>query len=243
MRRFTERLRERCELAIGHRFRDPRLLRNALTHGSAKSDSRPSNERLEFLGDAVLGFLTSKRLYDLAETLDEGRMTKVRSQAVSRRSLRQVADDLELAELMVVGKMFKSPEEIRDSTLADAVEALLAAVYLDAGLEAADAFYDRHFRGILARALSIPGGRDFKSRFGQWVQRCFGCNPRYEVEGLEGPEHERVFAVAALIGGEVWGRARGANKKEAEQRAAAAALRRAARERPDDAELILEEIE
>ncbi|MCA9322614.1 MAG: ribonuclease III [Planctomycetes bacterium] len=215
---------EVLEARIDYRFRDRSLLVQALTHGSAKSTERKSNERLEFLGDAILDLVISAILFEDHPDLDEGWMTKVRAQTVSRRSLYTVARSLNLRDCMIVGRMFEHPSQLSDSILADAVEAIIAAVYVDGGIDAARAFCVREFRVTLDEALRAPGTTDYKSLLGQWAQRVHQRYPRYRVLSINGPDHELVFEVSVRVGDQDLATASGSSKKVAEQRAARIAL-------------------
>ena len=213
-----------CEECLKYRFRDRSHLVHALTHGSAKSDEEPSNERLEFLGDAILGMIVSTLIFAEVPQLDEGVMTKVRARTVSRPSLVAVAEEIELRRFIIVGKMFDQREAISESILGDAVEALIAAIYVDGGFDAAIDFVIRHFRPRLDEALHAPGTEDFKSRLGQWSQKALQLHPIYEVTSVDGPDHALVFEVRVLIDGEELASANGSTKKAAEQEAARQAL-------------------
>jgi len=218
-------LLSRCEATLGHDFQDRELLVRALTHGSSGTDASDSNERLEFLGDAVLGMIVSLHLYAHHPDFQEGRMTKVKSQIVSRRSLALKARELGLAPYLIVGRMFPDHRSITNSILSNALEAVIAAVYLDSGLDAAYEFVARHFGDAMATAADEPGQRDFKSWLGQWVQQNRMANPGYEVLSTAGPDHTKTFEMCVALGERRFPPAYGRSKKEAEQRAAAAALR------------------
>ena len=224
MPRPTEAELATLEERIGYRFGDVELLVQALTHGSAKSESNPSNERMEFLGDAILGMVVSTLLFANHPDLNEGRLTKIKAQAVSRHSLLEVAEDIGLAEFMVVGKMFSNPEDISGSIIANAVEAIIAAIYLDGGFDDAIDYVVRFFKRSLVEAAESPGGSDSKSLLGQWAQRSLGVNPTYVVEAVTGPDHQLTFDVTVSVRNRKLGSATGSSKKEAEQRAARIAL-------------------
>jgi ribonuclease III len=214
----------RCEARIGYAFADRELLRRALTHGSAKSPAVRSNERFEFLGDSILGAIVSDFLFREYPDMEEGRLTKARAAVVSRRSLSEVARRLELAPFMIVGKMFARPETIADSILSDAVEAVLAAIYLEGGFAAARDFVLRHFEPAIREAASDPGHADYKSLLGQLVQQTWGSTPDYRLESASGPDHDLTFEVTVVVCGRQISRARGPNKKAAEQEGARLAL-------------------
>ena len=211
---------------LGIRFRDEELLRLALTHRSVSSEdpSRADNERLEFLGDAVLQLVVTDRLYADFPELPEGQMAKVRAAIVSGATLAEVARSIDLGSYVEL-----SPAEERSggrskvSILADAMEALIGAVYLDAGFEAADRLIRRLWAGRIEEKAANPGVKDFKTRL-QEVLAAAGKRPVYQVTGT-GPDHQRSFeAVVGVDGGEL-GRGEGKSKKAAEQAAAEEALR------------------
>lgn len=223
-RELARRL-EGCERALGYRFRDPQILQRALTHSSSKTEFSGTNERLEFLGDAILGAVVSLHLFAHHPEFEEGRMTKVKSQVVSRRSLALKGRELGIAPHLVVGRMFPPPADITDSILSNAMEAIIAAVYLDGGMDAAHSFVVRHFAGAITAAAHDPGQRDFKSQLGQWAQQGKLDMPYYQLLSSAGPDHTKTFEMITQIGRRRFPPAWGRSKKEAEQRAARAALR------------------
>ncbi|NRA96172.1 MAG: ribonuclease III [Planctomycetes bacterium] len=214
-----------CERVLGYTFNDPETLVRALTHSSSRTAFSGSNERLEFLGDAILGAVVSLYLYAHHPEFQEGRMTKVKSQVVSRRSLALKARDIGLAPHLVVGRMFPTPKSITNSILSNALEAVIAAVFVDGGLDAAYEFVIRHFEDAIATAADEPGQRDFKSWLGQWAQQNHMENPGYVVLSTAGPDHTKTFEMSVTLGKRRFFPAWGRSKKEAEQRAARAALR------------------
>ena len=214
-----------CERVLGYTFNAPETLVRALTHSSSRTAFSGSNERLEFLGDAILGAVVSLYLYAHHPEFQEGRMTKVKSQVVSRRSLALKARDIGLAPHLVVGRMFPNPKSITNSILSNALEAIIAAVFVDGGLDAAYEFVIRHFEDAIATASDEPGQRDFKSWLGQWAQQNHMENPGYVVLSTAGPDHTKTFEMSVTLGKRRFFPAWGRSKKEAEQRAARAALR------------------
>ena len=216
--------RRSFEDRIGYRFGDGELLVRALTHSSTRTTWSTSNERLEFLGDAILGAVVSLHLYAGHPEFQEGVMTRVKSRIVSRRSLARKARELDLAPLLRVGRMFPTPADITDSILSNALEAVLAAVYLDGGLDAAYSVVMNVFDESLRTAVEQPGRRDFKSALVQWAQQTRDGAPDYEVLSMAGPDHTRTFELRVHIGERAFPSAWGRSKKEAEQRAARAAL-------------------
>ncbi len=213
------------EERLRHAFGNTELLVEALRHASSRTAATRTNERLEFLGDAVLGLIVARELYVRYPEADEGWMTRIRSAVVSRRNLALKARELGLAEFMVTGKMFAAPRDLTGSILSNGLEAIIAAIYVDGGLEAATAFVLQHFGRELSAAAEGPSGRDYKSRLSEFAQQHLGTVPSFELVSVAGPDHTRVFEMAAVIGGRRFPAAWGRSKKEAGQRASLAALR------------------
>lgn len=216
------------EAALGHAFADPELLAAALVHRSytAEVPDVPDNERLELLGDAVLQLAVTDYLYAAFPTMREGEMAKARAAVVSRPALAAVARRLGVGGhlLVGVGEAASGGRE-KDSILADAMEAVIAAVYLDGGFEAARAVVLPLWEEAVLRTAEAPGSRDFKTRL-QEVLAARGETPVYEVAGT-GPDHARVFVADVSVAGRAagpLGSGRGNSKKEAQQAAARAAL-------------------
>jgi ribonuclease-3 len=213
-----------CERVLGYSFRDGSLLRAALTHASVADHRLASNERLEFLGDAILGAVVCDRLYrEFPESL-EGSLTRIKSVVVSRRTCAKVSRRLGLDEFLILGKGMGSPDQTPDSVLAAVFEALIGAVYLDGGMEPAREFIERELRAEIEAAAVDQGGQNFKSELQQSSQRQFGETPTYLLLDEKGPDHSKCFKVAAQIGEQRFAAAWGPNKKDAEQRAARNAL-------------------
>lgn len=221
----SEELLLRAEARLGMTFQRREHLRDALTHASTKPEHGATNERLEFLGDAILGLVVAEHLFNTRPDFEEGRLSKVRAHAVSRRTLAEVARKLGLADCLYVGKMFPTPESIADSVLSNAFEAVIAAVYLDRGYDAACAFALKLVAPALEEAAAAPEARDWKSLFSAYAQARQTPTPVYVVLAAEGKDHEKVFEIAAELAGRRFPSARGRNKREAEQSAARAALR------------------
>ena len=217
-------------LMLGFQFRDPSLFQRALVHRSYCNehglDASESYERLEFLGDAVLELTISAHLFRQFPDADEGQLTKVRSSLVRGEMLAQVARRLGLGEHLLVGRGVEaSGGRYQDSVLAASLEAVLAAVYLDQGLEAAREFVSRHMAPELAEIIrSGPPPENPKSRLQELLQGQGRPTPVYRLSHQEGPDHNPVFSVEALVGDEVIGTGRGSKKAEAERAAAQAAL-------------------
>ena len=220
-------LRE-LEERLGYEFRDPSLLRTALTHSSyanaRRASGRVSNERLEFLGDSVLGMTVADHIYRHYGSMPEGRMTRLRAELVCEQSLHKVALRLRLGEHLLLGRGEEhSGGRERPSLLADAVEAVIAAMYLDSGMETASAFINRELLSDLGAAEPVLFN-DFKTALQELAQRR-GQTVGYELTGEQGPDHSKTFSVRVLLNGETAGEGVGHTKKEAEQAAAGAALR------------------
>ncbi len=215
---------ERCEQCLQYRFRDRLLLQSALTHASGADHRLASNERLEFLGDAILGFVVCDILYQQYPEYLEGDLTKIKSVVVSRRTCAKISERLGLPELLIVGKGMASHPSVPHSLMADVFESLLAAVYLDGGLEAARGLIERWVTPEIALTVAGEAGGNYKSLLQQFAQREFGSTPHYDLLDEKGPDHAKCFKVAASVGGQKYPAAWGRNKKEAEQRAARNAL-------------------
>jgi ribonuclease III len=208
---------------LGYAFRDLELFARALTHASAKDDDHPSNERLEFLGDAVLGLVVGHFLFHAYPQLEEGALTRVRSAAVSARGLARFARDLELDRAIRLGKGL-ARDELPDSVLANVLEAVIGAVFLDGGLEAVQSLILWGLAEPIEDELERRSQRNWKSLFQEHTQQRGKITPTYEVIRETGPAHARRFVVAALVDGQERGRGEGLSKKAAEQRAAKRAL-------------------
>ena len=211
---------------LGYTFRDPRLLRTALTHRSLEAEhtEEASNERLEFLGDAVLGLVVAGELYATGG-MPEGSMAKVRAAVVNEAALARVARRLGLGEHVGLGKgEAASGGHDKPSILADALEAVIGAIYLDGGIEAARVFIAAHWGELIEERAAVPGERDYKTRLQEVLARS-GRVPAYEVTG-SGPDHARRFAARVTAGGDLLGEGEGSSKKRAQQEAARGALAR-----------------
>ncbi|MBI4229304.1 MAG: ribonuclease III, partial [Planctomycetes bacterium] len=209
-----------CEDAIHYKFWDRRLLREALTHSSAKDESHPSNERMEFLGDSVLGLIVCEHLYRTRPAAQEGPLTEIKSAVVSRAALGKRAKEMELERWLIVGKGTGRGGRIPASLHANLFEALICAVYLDAGFEVARLFVLRHLSGVIPAVAESREGVNYKSLLQQWAQRELGVTPGYRVISESGPEHHKTFEVRSMLGAEEGSMGNGRSKKEAEQEAA-----------------------
>ncbi|MGI9177025.1 MAG: ribonuclease III [Pirellulales bacterium] len=213
-----------CQRRIGYAFRDPGLLLAALTHASGAQHRLGSNERLEFLGDAILGFLVCETLYRAFPDSLEGDLTRIKSVVVSRETCSRISEQLQLIDFLIVGKGLADSRPVPTSVLSDVFESLVAAIYLDGGVEAVRPLVHRMLTPEIAKVASGELGSNHKSLLQQWAQRDFGVTPTYEVIEESGPDHSKSFHVSAQIGSRRYAPAWGRNKKEAEQRAASNAL-------------------
>jgi ribonuclease III len=211
------------ERALDYRFHQLELLNQALTHKSYVHEQREPaqhNERLEFLGDAVLGLVISDYCYGRFTKLAEGELSKLRASLVNEGNLARIARRLDLGAYLLVGR----GEELtggraKTSLLADTLEALLAAIYLDSSLDAVYQVVLRCFQDDLNTRLN-EGHKDYKSELQEYTQEKFGCVPTYIVVREHGPDHEKVFEIELVIRGQLQGLGAGKSKKEAEQAAA-----------------------
>jgi ribonuclease-3 len=215
---------EECQKAIGYTFRQPDLLRAALTHASGADTRLASNERLEFLGDAVLGLVTCEQLFMRFPDYQEGDLTKIKSVVVSRRTCARLSRALNLGDFLFLGKGMHVHTAVPASLQADVFESLVAAIYLDGGLEAAKRFILKHVGPEIEQVAEGAHGGNFKSLLQQVAQREFGATPQYQLLDEKGPDHSKCFKIAAVIGRAKYAAAWGRNKKEAEQKAAMNAL-------------------
>ncbi len=213
------------ETRLGYTFTQPALLRLALTHRSVSSEdpARTDNERLEFLGDAVLQLVVTVLLYEDYPQLAEGQMAKVRAAVVSRGTLAEVARSLDVGSHIELSPSEESTGgREKDSILADGVEALIGAIYLDGGMGPARDMVLSLWRPRVAERAKQPGIKDYKTRLQELAARD-GKRPVYEVEG-SGPDHDRRFTASVLVDGKEYGTGDGRSKKQAEQEAARVAL-------------------
>src|SRR5580693_7003576 len=214
-----------AELAerLGHTFDDISLLQHALAHRSwcgEQEGGAPSNERLEFLGDAVLGLVVAEYCYERYPEFPEGKLAKVRSAVVNARVLAMVAGRLGVGDVLLLGRGEEgSGGRTKASILADAFEAVLGAVYLDAGWDAAQRLVLRELGGAIERAGEEPDDFDHKSRLQEKAVRDGEGTPRYVVVG-SGPDHDRAYVAEVFLAGKSMGRGEGRSKKDAEQEAA-----------------------
>ena len=214
--------------ALGHRFQDLNLLLQALTHPSYANehpeDTTGDNQRLEFLGDAVVDFIAGAWVYRNYPAFDEGRMTRLRAALVRTKTLARLAKQIGIGRVLRLGR---GEEEAggreRVANLCDAFEAVMGALYLDGGLEAAQAFIEPLIGPVAEEILAAEADLDAKSRLQEWSQAELGITPRYRIVAEAGPDHAKTFVAEVLLGKKAAGRGTGPSKQAAEQAAAQAA--------------------
>lgn len=213
-----------CEQLIGYEFTDKQLLEICLTHASGARSRLESNERLEFLGDSILGAVVCDQLYRQFPESTEGELTRIKSEVVSRATCAILAREIGLHQVVKLGKGIDRDRDLPDSILAGVFEAIIAGIYYDAGFEVAKGFVSRLTDGYVRRIIENQGEKNSKSILQQLSQKRFGETPIYALLEERGPDHSKHFQVAAMVGRRQFAPAWGTNKKEAEQRAAANAL-------------------
>jgi len=214
----------RCQELIGYRFRDESLLGLALTHASVAATRVQSNERMEFLGDAVLSLCICQDLYERHSDLLEGQMTLVKSAVVSGETCAVVAEELGLCDLLHLGKGITGAGGVPQSVAAAVFEAIIGAIHVDGGFGPACEFILRYMRPHIDEALASEHQHNYKSILQQHAQRRWSATPGYRVLDEKGPDHSKCFEISARIGNRTFPSAWGRTKKEAEQRAAMQAL-------------------
>ena len=239
MRDNTEDRLAALERRLGYQFQNRELLRTALTHTSCLNecpDPAEDNQRLEYLGDAVVDFLIADELFQRFPRAREGELTRWRSQLVSTEALASIADAAGVGEALLLGKGEEaSGGRQKPANLAAAVEALAAATYLDAGWEAVRQAMLPLFEPQIRRVTVISGPYDARSQLQEVVQASLGITPRYRTVGERGPDHAATFTVQVLLEDEVWGQGEGPSKRAAAQAAALEALKRLKHQQRDEA--------
>ncbi len=215
---------EAVENVLGYRFRDRSILERALIHASVAECRWRSNQRLEFLGDAVLGLVISDYLFHTYPRFMEGEMTQVKSIVVSRASCARVSERLKIYQFLRRAKNVGGSQAWSEAMIADAWESILGAIYLDGGLQAVRECILRHMRDEIESAVQGLAEKNYKSLLQYFTQRRFFAVPVYELIGEEGPDHDKSFQVVARLGKQRFEPAWGRTKKEAEQNAARNAL-------------------
>ena len=228
------------EQALGLNFNDKALLRRAFVHRSYLNEllddhaDLADNERLEFLGDAVIGYITAERLYRLFPDLQEGELTNLRAALIRRETLSRLALDLHLGDYLLLGHgEEESGGRTRPATLCAVFEALIGAIYVDQGIDVAK----RIVLALLAQDIGAMQGsehtKDAKSRLQEWAQPIYNFTPRYRVAQSIGPDHAKSYVMLVLINGQPHGVGQGRSKQEATQKAAAMALHRGGQPAPE----------
>jgi len=215
---------EAVQTILGHRFADLALLTRALTHASVAGSRQDSNERLEFLGDSVLGLVCCDLIFGMYPALLEGEMTKIKSTVVSRQTCAVIARELGLHTFLLLGKGMQTHRDLPQSLAAAAVESVVAAIYLDGGIEVARTFLRPLLEPMIRRAAASGHQENFKSVLQQHAQQNYGESPVYVVLDEKGPDHAKCFELAVEIAGKRYLACWGASKKQAEQQAALNAL-------------------
>jgi ribonuclease-3 len=217
--RLSETLSE-CERVLGYQFKDRSLLERCLTHSSIARTRLDSNERLEFLGDAILGTIVCELLFHRYPEKTEGELTRIKSVVVSRTTCARLSADLRLTEFLQLGKGLADFEKIPVSIQAAVFESVVAGMYLDGGIEVVRSFLVRLIEPEIDRTVESSHGRNYKSLLQQLVQKNQRGTPMYRLLDECGPDHSKCFKIAAVVGVDSFPAAWGPNKKEAEQRAA-----------------------
>jgi len=221
---MEEETLQQIEQIIEHKFSDRNLLRKAFTHSSAVDSRFLSNERLEFLGDAILAVVICQTLFEQFPDYLEGDLTKIKSMLVSRRTCAKITKQLGLQKFLKIGKGMISSRALSGSLAAGVLEAVIAAIYIDSGFETAQNFILRIFASLIERVDAQQTHGNFKSLLLQYAQQHFNTTPVYELLDEKGPDHSKCFELEAIVAKQRFQSAWGTNRKEAEQKAAFNAL-------------------
>jgi ribonuclease-3 len=221
---MEQQVLQQIEQIIGYRFASRNLLAEAFMHASAVDNRIKSNERLEFLGDSVLALVICREIFNRLPHCLEGDLTKMKSMLVSRGTCARIARGLELVKFLKVGKGMTGSHSLDHSLAAGLLEALIAAIYLDGGFEAAQKFILQEFDFLIRKADAEQVQGNYKSLLQQYAQQRFNVTPVYELLDEKGPDHNKCFEAQAVINERHFPSAWGTNKKEAEQKAALNAL-------------------
>ena len=215
---------EKAESILGYVFKDKGLLKESLTHASSADNRLNSNERMEFLGDAVLDLVVCEELYKLFPEKQEGDLTKLKSAVVSRRTCAEVSNETGLTDLLIIGKGISSRSALPSSLAAAVYESIVAAIYLDGGFEIVKEYVLRTMRPKIEQIGRDASLQNYKAVLQQHAQKIMGHTPIYELLDEKGPDHSKCFEVGVMIAGRRFTSAWGPNKKMAEQKAALLAL-------------------
>jgi len=211
---------EEAEQVLGYRFVDESLLTEALTHASSAGHRLQSNERLEFLGDAILGYVVCEYLFNHFPDLLEGDLTKIKSAVVSRRVCAKISREIDLADMLNLGKGMIGRADVPSSVAAAVLESIIAAIYLDGGIKPARGFILKHLMRFIKEAADSAHQHNFKSVLQQYAQKHLPANPLYVLLDEKGPDHAKCFEVCVEIDGRRFSPAWANSKKESEQKAA-----------------------
>ena len=216
--------RERAEKILGYTFKNPDLLKESLTHASIATNRLSSNERMEFLGDAVLDLVVCEALYLKFPQYLEGDLTKIKSAVVSRRTCAEVSIETGLVDLLIIGKGISSREAMPSSLAAAVYESIVAAIYMDGGFEVVKEYVLRTMTPKIESISANAHQENYKAVLQQHAQKLLGATPIYELLDEKGPDHSKCFEVCVTVDGRRFTSAWGRNKKMAEQKAALLAL-------------------
>ena len=221
---MTDELRQRAQAVLQYQFKNVDLLEEALTHASIADSRLDSNERMEFLGDAVLDLIVCEALYLRFPEYLEGDLTKIKSAVVSRRTCAEISNETGLTDLLIIGKGISSRQPLPSSLAAAVYESIVAAIYFDGGFEAVKEYVLRTMTPKIEVIASNTHQMNYKAVLQQHAQKIFGATPVYELLDEKGPDHSKCFEIGVAIDGRRFTTAWGPNKKTAEQKAALMAL-------------------
>ena len=221
---MTSDLQTRAEAVLGYTFKNSQLLKESLTHASIAETRLHSNERMEFLGDAVLDLIICEALYLRFPELLEGDLTKIKSAVVSRRTCAEVSRETGLIDLLIIGKGISSREQMPSSLAAAVYESIVAAIYLDGGFDVVKEYVLRTMTPKIDAIAANTHQHNYKAVLQQHAQQVLGATPTYELLDEKGPDHSKCFEVCVCVDGRRFTSAWGPNKKMAEQKAALLAL-------------------
>jgi ribonuclease-3 len=222
--RVSPEARRRAEKVLGHKFKNPELLKESLTHASIADNRLDSNERMEFLGDAVLDLIICEALYKRFPQAQEGELTKIKSAVVSRRTCAEVSCETGLTDLLITGKGISGRHALPSSLAAAVYESIVAAIYLDGGFDVVKEYVLRTMTPKMDEIAANSHQQNYKAVLQQHAQKLLGATPIYELLDEKGPDHSKCFEVCVAIAGRRYTSAWGTNKKMAEQKAALLAL-------------------
>lgn len=209
-----------CQQTLGYSFKNTKLLENALTHTSFKTPYNPSNERLEFLGDAILGMVISEYLFKKFPDYSEGKLTKIKSVVVSSATLAKIGIEMDLKKHISVGKGLTTSSSLPKSLIANVFEAIIAAIYIDGGLKSAYDFILKKLKKEIDIVWKNKHEKNYKSILQHYCQKQHGHIPRYKIVNQTGPDHKKTFEVVTMIDNVEYCTGIGNNRKNAEQIAA-----------------------